>query len=327
MSRTYSDSGSTPISWWTGESLPLKNSTRGMVITSYLTAMFGFSSTFSLPTLILPANWSASRPMTGVRARHGPHHGAQKSATTRVPPLTCSSKLLSVSSITLGLAMTSPRNGFDRLRGRRPGDRGRGSISFSATFYSPGYTVPVAGPYDPDRTENLPPRRPARGSRSRVSEKRRSVHLAGFSPHAHAPTAVRQPPPARPVRHRLRGPPGPSADEAQRPARPGPVPDAPLALPAERPPAHRAGDRRGGPAALPLRPRPGGGGGVPGGVRVRPAGGAVPRPDSEGNPGSRAAGGGRPPGASWVDTDEREVPRRRAPPRSDPAGVGAGRAG
>src|SRR5437667_11908096 len=73
--------------------------------------MFGFSSTLSLPTFTFPANWSAIRSMIGESWRHGPHHGAQKSATTRVPLLTCSSKLLSVNSMTLGLAIASPGNG------------------------------------------------------------------------------------------------------------------------------------------------------------------------------------------------------------------------
>src|SRR5262245_24586094 len=94
---------------------------RGMVITSYLTAMFGFSSTFSLPTFTLPANWSAMRSTVGDSARHGPPHGAQKSATTSVPELTCSFQLPSVSSITLGLAMRDP---LDIQRPRSSGDVG-----------------------------------------------------------------------------------------------------------------------------------------------------------------------------------------------------------
>src|SRR5438067_10630787 len=138
MSLTSSDSGSTPISWWTGVSLPLKNSTRGMVMTSYLTAMLGFSSTLSLPTFTLPANWSAIRSMTGESWRHGPHQGAQKSATTRVPLLTCSSKLSAVSSITLGLAMSS-----GLPEGARP-SVGRGAL---APFYANGDTEPGAAPY------------------------------------------------------------------------------------------------------------------------------------------------------------------------------------
>src|SRR5262245_39984563 len=82
---------------------------RGIVITSYLTAIFGFSSTFSLPTLTFPANWSAMRSMVGDSARHGPHHGAQKSATSKTPLVTYSFQLPSVSSITFWLAIANPR--------------------------------------------------------------------------------------------------------------------------------------------------------------------------------------------------------------------------
>ena len=100
--------------------------------------MFGFSSTFSLPTLTLPANWSAIRSMVGESWRHGPHHGAQKSATTRVPLVTYSFQLPSVSSITLGLAMSS-----GLPEGARP-SVGRGAL---APFYANGDTEPGAAPY------------------------------------------------------------------------------------------------------------------------------------------------------------------------------------
>src|SRR5437764_5854415 len=93
---------------------------RGIVITSYLTASFGFSSTFSLPTFTLPANWSATASMVDASRRHGPHHGAQKSATTSVPLVTCSFQFASVSSITFGLAMRE--SSYDV---KAPASRGR----------------------------------------------------------------------------------------------------------------------------------------------------------------------------------------------------------
>src|SRR5262249_48613428 len=138
MSWTNSSADRRPVSWWTGVSPPLKNSTRGIVITSYLTAMLGFSSTFSLPTFTLPANWSATWSMTGESRRHGPHHGAQKSATTRVPLVTYSFQLASVSSITFGLAMRESL-WFVVCR-RSPATAGT-----SPTFYAPGDTAPACG--------------------------------------------------------------------------------------------------------------------------------------------------------------------------------------
>src|SRR5437868_12999826 len=100
--------------------------------------MLGFSSTLSLPTLTFPANWSAIRSMIGESWRHGPHHGAQKSATTRVPLLTYSSKLLSVSSMTLGLAIASPGSESAVRRPLR-----------LAPFYANPDTAPVGGAYSP----------------------------------------------------------------------------------------------------------------------------------------------------------------------------------
>src|SRR5688572_17410819 len=93
--------------------------------------MFGFSSTFSLPTFTLPANWSAIRSMTGDNWRHGPHHGAQKSATSSVPLPVYSSQLLSVSSITFGLAM---KCFLDVWGARLP----------APTFYAPPDTAPAS---------------------------------------------------------------------------------------------------------------------------------------------------------------------------------------
>src|SRR5438094_5763516 len=79
---TSSASGVRPTICCTGLSLPLNSNTRGMVVTSYLIARSEFSSTLTLPTLTLPANWSAILSMVGDSWRHGPHHGAQKSTRT-----------------------------------------------------------------------------------------------------------------------------------------------------------------------------------------------------------------------------------------------------
>src|SRR5262245_21146753 len=67
------------------------------------------SSVLSLPTLTLPANWSARRSMVGLRWRHGPHQTAQKSTRTGFSLLTTScSQLAVVSSTTFGLAISGP---------------------------------------------------------------------------------------------------------------------------------------------------------------------------------------------------------------------------
>src|SRR5262249_40261864 len=65
-----------------GLSPPLKMSRRGILVTPYLVARSGASSTFSFPTFTLPANCVAILSMVGPRARQGPHHGAQKSTST-----------------------------------------------------------------------------------------------------------------------------------------------------------------------------------------------------------------------------------------------------
>src|SRR6516164_3690576 len=72
----------------------------------YLTAISGASSVLSLPTLILPANWSAILSIVGASIRHGPHHTAQKSTRTGFSLLVTSfSQFAAVNSITLALAM------------------------------------------------------------------------------------------------------------------------------------------------------------------------------------------------------------------------------
>src|SRR4051812_43768333 len=68
-----------------------------MVVTSYLMARSEFSSTFTLPTLTRPETWSAILSMMGVRARPGPHHGAQKS--TRTGWLDCASSVFQFSVV------------------------------------------------------------------------------------------------------------------------------------------------------------------------------------------------------------------------------------
>src|SRR5438067_615497 len=72
----------------------------------YLAAMSPCSSVFSLPTLSRPAKSVAILSMVGARARHGPHHGAQKSTSTGLSLLTTSCSQFSVvSSTTLALAI------------------------------------------------------------------------------------------------------------------------------------------------------------------------------------------------------------------------------
>src|SRR5262249_18754445 len=76
---TNSASGWTPIFLSTRFSPPLNSSTAGMLLMPYFTAISGLWSVFSLPTLTLPANWSASLSIVGPSIRHGPHQTAQKS--------------------------------------------------------------------------------------------------------------------------------------------------------------------------------------------------------------------------------------------------------
>src|SRR5438128_12139811 len=77
-----------------------------MPVMPYLTAVSGFSSVLSLPTLTRPAYSSASLSMVGVRARHGPHQGAQKSTSTGLSLWTTSCFQLSVVKVaTFALAM------------------------------------------------------------------------------------------------------------------------------------------------------------------------------------------------------------------------------
>src|SRR5689334_23660701 len=71
---------------------------------------FGFSSTFSLPTVTLPAYSVASASTVGPSRLHGPHHSAQKSTSTGAPDFsTLSSKFPSVNVCTFSVAIASPR--------------------------------------------------------------------------------------------------------------------------------------------------------------------------------------------------------------------------
>src|SRR5689334_23098159 len=78
--------------------------------------MFGFSSTFSFPTVILPAYSAASASTVGERRLQGPHHSAQKSTSTGAPAFsTLSSKFPSVNVCTCSVAMSlSPCHLADR---------------------------------------------------------------------------------------------------------------------------------------------------------------------------------------------------------------------
>src|SRR5215471_523430 len=72
--------------------------------------MFGFSSTFSLPTVTLPAYSVASASTVGPSRLQGPHHSAQKSTSTGAPDFsTLSSKFVSVNVCTFSLAIVSPQ--------------------------------------------------------------------------------------------------------------------------------------------------------------------------------------------------------------------------
>src|SRR3954471_10966327 len=72
---------------------------------------FGFSSTFSLPTVTLPAYSDASASTVGPSRLQGPHHSAQKSTSTGAPDFsTLSSKFPSVNVCTFSVAIASPRS-------------------------------------------------------------------------------------------------------------------------------------------------------------------------------------------------------------------------
>src|SRR5262249_35025298 len=65
----------------------LKSSIAGMPRIWNLNAVFGLSSTFSLPMVTRPAYSLASASMVGASRLQGPHHSAQKSTSTNEPGL------------------------------------------------------------------------------------------------------------------------------------------------------------------------------------------------------------------------------------------------
>jgi hypothetical protein len=78
---------------------PLIMSRVGMAWTPYFIAVRWFSSVLSLAKRTFPSYSVASCSTTGAMARHGPHHGAQKSTSTGCSALsTLASKSLSDTS-------------------------------------------------------------------------------------------------------------------------------------------------------------------------------------------------------------------------------------
>jgi hypothetical protein len=65
-----------------------------------------FSSTFILTILSLPDSSASSWSSTGATARHGPHHGAQKSTSTGTPD--SSTSALKLASVTACMEISSP---------------------------------------------------------------------------------------------------------------------------------------------------------------------------------------------------------------------------
>ena len=85
-----------PTSRFSSEPL-LKTMSVGMLMTSYLRAVSGLSSTLSLPMVILPLCSRAISSSTGAIILQGPHHSAQNATRTGVSePLMVSSKAPSV---------------------------------------------------------------------------------------------------------------------------------------------------------------------------------------------------------------------------------------
>jgi len=82
----------------------------GIPIMLYFVAVSGFSSTLSLPKIILPACSLASSSMMGATIWQGPHHGAQQSMTISGCFLVVSLKLVSV--MVIGVAIFSPFDAF-----------------------------------------------------------------------------------------------------------------------------------------------------------------------------------------------------------------------
>eukprot|EP00187_Rhodella_violacea_P001759 CAMPEP_0174886166 /NCGR_PEP_ID=MMETSP0167-20121228/1433_1 /TAXON_ID=38298 /ORGANISM="Rhodella maculata, Strain CCMP736" /LENGTH=104 /DNA_ID=CAMNT_0016122053 /DNA_START=143 /DNA_END=453 /DNA_ORIENTATION=- len=87
---TRVDFGTAPITVSTF-SPPLITTKLGMLFTSNLPAVAGHSSVFTLISSALPASSAATSSSTGAIIRHGPHHGAQKYASTVLEPGTAAS--------------------------------------------------------------------------------------------------------------------------------------------------------------------------------------------------------------------------------------------
>jgi hypothetical protein len=103
ISSTMKLFGCTPTMWET--IFPFLKSIRvGMLTTSYWRVIFGFSSTFILPTFIFPSNSVAISATTGERTLQGPHQTAHKSTRTGILDWSTSwSKFCSVRVISIYL--------------------------------------------------------------------------------------------------------------------------------------------------------------------------------------------------------------------------------
>src|SRR6201747_1941486 len=78
---------------------PLKTDIVGIDMIWYCIAICGFSSMFTLATVILSAYSPAISSRTGATCLHGPHHSAQKSTSTG--PSACSTSAAKLASVTV----------------------------------------------------------------------------------------------------------------------------------------------------------------------------------------------------------------------------------
>src|SRR5918996_2396680 len=81
----------------------LKNASWGIACTPNRAASAGCSSTFTLPIVTWSPSSRAISSSTGAMARHGPHHGAQKSITTGCSLVTTPSKVACVTCTVIAL--------------------------------------------------------------------------------------------------------------------------------------------------------------------------------------------------------------------------------
>ena len=77
-------------------------STIGMLCALYCCAIIGASSTLTLTTLTLPAMSWLNLSSTGAIIRHGPHHGAHRSTTTKALVSIAAAKSVSPASTSQG---------------------------------------------------------------------------------------------------------------------------------------------------------------------------------------------------------------------------------